>query len=184
MESLGWKQLDAQITKGRWAQFKDNSSVLSQFTFHKGYLFFLGVPKNDLEVSLVNTLLYVDLNSIGGDDKSQLLQHEFESHFTMETDNSDSSSNDNHRSSDSLNDLLLTYKWETLLSLDPSFTTDQSGTPNYSKEEELLRERKRMSQHGITSYEFHHESGRILFSAGNSLYWIDVNDLINRKCRV
>lgn len=40
----------------------------------------------------------------------------------------------------------------------------------YSREEELLRERKRLGVFGITSYDFHSESGLFLFQASNSLF--------------
>ncbi|XP_005992020.1 dipeptidyl peptidase 9 [Latimeria chalumnae] len=41
----------------------------------------------------------------------------------------------------------------------------------YSREEELLRERKRLGVFGITSYDFHSESGLFLFQASNSLFF-------------
>ncbi|XP_075467504.1 dipeptidyl peptidase 9 [Ascaphus truei] len=41
----------------------------------------------------------------------------------------------------------------------------------YSREEELLRERKRLGVFGITSYDFHSETGLFLFPASNSLYY-------------
>uniref|UniRef100_A0A6I8QND6 dipeptidyl-peptidase IV n=1 Tax=Xenopus tropicalis TaxID=8364 RepID=A0A6I8QND6_XENTR len=41
----------------------------------------------------------------------------------------------------------------------------------YSREEELLRERKRLGGFGITSYDFHSETGLFLFPANNSLYY-------------
>ncbi|XP_053559141.1 dipeptidyl peptidase 9 isoform X2 [Bombina bombina] len=41
----------------------------------------------------------------------------------------------------------------------------------YSREEELLRERKRLGGFGITSYDFHSETGLFLFPGGNSLYY-------------
>ena len=44
----------------------------------------------------------------------------------------------------------------------------------YSKEEELLRERKRLVSHGITSYEFDAETGRLLFRSGGDIYIVDV----------
>uniref|UniRef100_A0A4W3K608 dipeptidyl-peptidase IV n=1 Tax=Callorhinchus milii TaxID=7868 RepID=A0A4W3K608_CALMI len=40
----------------------------------------------------------------------------------------------------------------------------------YSREEELLRERKRLGTFGITSYDYHRESGLFLFQASNSLF--------------
>lgn len=46
--------------------------------------------------------------------------------------------------------------------------TPQHGV--YSREEELLRERKRLGVFGITSYDFHPQSGLFLFQASNSLF--------------
>lgn len=40
-----------------------------------------------------------------------------------------------------------------------------------SREEELLRERKRLGVSGITSYEYHRSSGLLLFQANGSLYY-------------
>ncbi|ETE59655.1 Dipeptidyl peptidase 9, partial [Ophiophagus hannah] len=50
----------------------------------------------------------------------------------------------------------------------------KKATPHhgmYSREEELLRERKRLGVFGITSYDFHRESGLFLFQASNSLFY-------------
>ncbi|XP_032906519.1 dipeptidyl peptidase 8 isoform X3 [Amblyraja radiata] len=41
----------------------------------------------------------------------------------------------------------------------------------YYREEELLRERKRIGTIGIASYDFHQESGMFLFQASNSIYY-------------
>ncbi|XP_038668923.1 dipeptidyl peptidase 8-like isoform X3 [Scyliorhinus canicula] len=41
----------------------------------------------------------------------------------------------------------------------------------YCREEELLRERKRIGTIGITSYDFHKESGMFLFQASNNIYF-------------
>ena len=40
----------------------------------------------------------------------------------------------------------------------------------FSKEEQLLRERKRLGMYGITTYEFDPESGKFLFPANGSLF--------------
>jgi dipeptidyl-peptidase 9 len=40
----------------------------------------------------------------------------------------------------------------------------------FSKEEQLQWERKRLVTSGITSYELHHESGRLIFPAGGSMF--------------
>lgn len=42
----------------------------------------------------------------------------------------------------------------------------------YSREEELLRERKRIGTVGIASYDYHRESGTFLFQAGSGIYHI------------
>lgn len=41
----------------------------------------------------------------------------------------------------------------------------------YSREEELLRERKRLGAFGITSYDYHARTGLFLFQASNSLFY-------------
>lgn len=56
----------------------------------------------------------------------------------------------------------------------------------YSREEELLRERKRLGVFGITSYDFHSESGLFLFQASNSLFHCrdgGRNGFMVRHCR-
>ncbi|KAI4482250.1 hypothetical protein M0804_008801 [Polistes exclamans] len=45
-----------------------------------------------------------------------------------------------------------------------------SSTNRLSKEEQLLWERKRLATWGITSYEIHAESGKLVFPAASSLY--------------
>ncbi|KAH0620092.1 hypothetical protein JD844_014680 [Phrynosoma platyrhinos] len=42
----------------------------------------------------------------------------------------------------------------------------------YSREEELLRERKRIGTIGIASYDYHQESGTFLFQAGSGIYHV------------
>lgn len=42
----------------------------------------------------------------------------------------------------------------------------------YSREEELLRERKRIGTIGIASYDYHRESGTFLFQAGSGIYHV------------
>uniref|UniRef100_A0A8C8HHR9 dipeptidyl-peptidase IV n=1 Tax=Oncorhynchus tshawytscha TaxID=74940 RepID=A0A8C8HHR9_ONCTS len=56
------------------------------------------------------------------------------------------------------------------------FSTMESAaaTPHqgaYSREEELLRERKRLGAFGITSYDYHSQTGLFLFQASNSLFY-------------
>lgn len=45
-----------------------------------------------------------------------------------------------------------------------------SSTKRLSKEEQLLWERKRLATWGITSYEIHLDSGKLVFPAASSLY--------------
>ncbi|KAJ6654474.1 hypothetical protein lerEdw1_006895 [Lerista edwardsae] len=61
---------------------------------------------------------------------------------------------------------LLLLSWKQML--DHFQATPHHGM--YSREEELLRERKRLGVFGITSYDFHNESGLFLFQASNSLF--------------
>ncbi|XP_034852668.1 dipeptidyl peptidase 9 isoform X2 [Mirounga leonina] len=61
---------------------------------------------------------------------------------------------------------LLLLSWKQML--DHFQATPHHGV--YSREEELLRERKRLGVFGITSYDFHSESGLFLFQASNSLF--------------
>lgn len=74
-----------------------------------------------------------------------------------------------------------TYHWNLLL--DPQSALMNSNA-SYSKEEELLRERKRVVTHGITSYEFDEESGRLLFRSGNDLFTVDVANLASGTQKV
>ena len=73
-----------------------------------------------------------------------------------------------------------TYQWNILL--DPQVSLN--NVQGYSKEEELLRERKRTVSHGITSYEFHHETGRLLFRAGSDIYTVDVAPVASGQSKV
>lgn len=57
-----------------------------------------------------------------------------------------------------------TLEWKYLLE-----EVQLGGSPKLSKEEELLRERKRLSSRGITSFEYDKE-GLFVFPTGNSLY--------------
>nr|XP_004464282.3 dipeptidyl peptidase 9 isoform X3 [Dasypus novemcinctus] len=61
---------------------------------------------------------------------------------------------------------LLLLSWKQML--DHFQATPHHGA--YSREEELLRERKRLGVFGITSYDFHGDSGLFLFQANNSLF--------------
>ncbi|XP_027706777.1 dipeptidyl peptidase 9 isoform X1 [Vombatus ursinus] len=61
---------------------------------------------------------------------------------------------------------LLLLSWKQML--DHFQATPHHGV--YSREEELLRERKRLGVFGITSYDFHSNSGLFLFQASNSLF--------------
>ncbi|KAL2090318.1 hypothetical protein ACEWY4_015006 [Coilia grayii] len=62
---------------------------------------------------------------------------------------------------------LLVLSWKQML--DHFQATPHQGV--YSREEELLRERKRLGVFGITSYDYHAQSGLFLFQANNSLFY-------------
>uniref|UniRef100_A0A4W4E6T6 dipeptidyl-peptidase IV n=1 Tax=Electrophorus electricus TaxID=8005 RepID=A0A4W4E6T6_ELEEL len=62
---------------------------------------------------------------------------------------------------------LLVLSWKQML--DHFQATPHQGM--YSREEELLRERKRLGVFGITSYDYHAQSGLFLFQASNSLFY-------------
>lgn len=59
-----------------------------------------------------------------------------------------------------------------------NFTTLSSGN-KFSKEEQLLWERKRLTTWGIHMYEMHPESGKIVFPDSSSLYQCIANGFIN-----
>lgn len=65
-------------------------------------------------------------------------------------------------------------EWTTLLHLE---TRRFSG---FSREEQLMRERKRLGSFGITSYDYHSDSGRFLFAASNKLHTC-VDDTSNKQ---
>ena len=54
-------------------------------------------------------------------------------------------------------------------------SSSQTGT--YSKEEELFRERKRLSVNGITTYQISHDNEYILFPAAGSLFTMKMDDI-------
>lgn len=58
-------------------------------------------------------------------------------------------------------------QWQLLL--EPSIPTLASNS-TYARAFQLLLERKRLSTWGITSYELHKKSGRIIFPAASSLF--------------
>ncbi|XP_035993757.1 dipeptidyl peptidase 9 isoform X3 [Fundulus heteroclitus] len=62
---------------------------------------------------------------------------------------------------------LLVLSWKQML--DHFQATPHQGA--YSREEELLRERKRLGAFGITSYDYHDKTGLFLFQASNSLFY-------------
>ncbi|KAJ3595739.1 hypothetical protein NHX12_005042 [Muraenolepis orangiensis] len=62
---------------------------------------------------------------------------------------------------------LLVLSWKQML--DHFQATPHQGA--YSREEELLRERKRLGAFGITSYDYHARTGLFLFQASNSLFY-------------
>uniref|UniRef100_A0AAQ5XIT9 dipeptidyl-peptidase IV n=1 Tax=Amphiprion ocellaris TaxID=80972 RepID=A0AAQ5XIT9_AMPOC len=64
-------------------------------------------------------------------------------------------------------DALLVLTWKPML--DHFQASPHHG--GFSREEELLRERKRLGVSGITSYDHHRASGLFLFQANSSLYY-------------
>uniref|UniRef100_A0A8C6PX41 dipeptidyl-peptidase IV n=1 Tax=Nothobranchius furzeri TaxID=105023 RepID=A0A8C6PX41_NOTFU len=64
-------------------------------------------------------------------------------------------------------DALLVLSWKPIL--DRFQASPHHG--GFSREEELLRERKRLGVSGITSYEYHQPSGLFLFQANSSLHY-------------
>jgi len=52
----------------------------------------------------------------------------------------------------------------------------------YSREEQLLSERKRLTTFGITSYEINSESGRIVFPAASTLFQCNDNEYSVSNC--
>lgn len=63
--------------------------------------------------------------------------------------------------------------WKPLIdTLQPSWSSGQ-----LSKEEQLMRERKRLGSYGITSYDFSEEKGRFVFPANSSLFMCEDSDL-------
>ncbi|CAH0559459.1 unnamed protein product [Brassicogethes aeneus] len=58
-------------------------------------------------------------------------------------------------------------QWQCVIESNfPSLSTNK-----FSREEQLLWERRRMATWGITSYEIHNESGKIVFPASSSLFY-------------
>eukprot|EP00111_Clytia_hemisphaerica_P018750 TCONS_00055458-protein len=148
-----WAEIDKAVYKSRVAQCQLATFVPSNFTFYKSLVIFLGVPPGDS--SNENTLIYVDIENGAWEN--------------MDVDCKQGSSK---KSNDGLEaQSYTTYHWNFLL--DPE-TTLSSSTMGYSKEEELLRERKRLVSHGITSYDFDHKTGRLLFRSGSDIYTVDV----------
>ena len=63
--------------------------------------------------------------------------------------------------------------WMSLLdTLQPAWSSGQ-----LSKEEQLMRERKRLGSYGITSYDYVESQGRFVFPANNSLFMCEDSDL-------
>lgn len=62
---------------------------------------------------------------------------------------------------------ILRLQWQLLL--EPSIPNLASNS-SYARAFQLLLERKRLSTFGITSYELHKKSGRMIFPASSSLF--------------
>ena len=179
---MEWKDIDNFITKTRLSQFKECRSVPTQFTFYKNILIFLGIPRDctDDLPSCVNTLMYIYLE----EDLENRSRHEVMTDHDESMQMGGDDNRDEEEESSQGRNCISSFRWNLLLEVDPTMLVDSTGIPNYSKEEELLRERKRLSSHGITSYEFHQDSGRLLFASGNALYWLDVKNIAEGKSKV
>ncbi|XP_069481214.1 dipeptidyl peptidase 8 [Ambystoma mexicanum] len=62
----------------------------------------------------------------------------------------------------------LMLAWKPLLDSFPAMPDYRT----YSREEELLRERKRIGTVGIAAFDYHRESGTFLFQAGSGIYFV------------
>ncbi|KAL1461759.1 hypothetical protein WDU94_013631, partial [Cyamophila willieti] len=60
-----------------------------------------------------------------------------------------------------------TLQWQPVI--ESNFQSISIGS-RYSREEQLMLERKRLATFGITSYELHQESGKLVFPAASTLY--------------
>ncbi|XP_008481666.2 dipeptidyl peptidase 9-like [Diaphorina citri] len=60
-----------------------------------------------------------------------------------------------------------TLQWQPVI--ESNFQSISLGS-RYSREEQLMLERKRLATFGITSYELHQESGKLVFPAASTLY--------------
>nr|CAB3239881.1 dipeptidyl peptidase 8-like [Phallusia mammillata] len=65
-------------------------------------------------------------------------------------------------------------EWKSALGF---FQANSIHADKYSKEEELLRERKRLSVHGITSYQISSDNSQLLFPAAGSLFTLKLSDI-------
>ncbi|PVD36403.1 hypothetical protein C0Q70_03386 [Pomacea canaliculata] len=64
--------------------------------------------------------------------------------------------------------------WKPVIdNMQPSWSSGQ-----LSKEEQLMRERKRLGSYGITSYDFVEDKGRFVFTANSSLYMCEDMDMM------
>lgn len=69
-------------------------------------------------------------------------------------------------------------KWHRIV--DSYFLLTAAG--KFTREEQLQCERKRLAIWGITSYELHSESGKLVFPAASSLFqWTDTDAVSNKK---
>lgn len=126
-----WRELHRAVKQTRALQQNFVNRIPHSFTFSKGKLYFLALPKGSRE----NTLHYIDLPE------------------------------QRHNEANSLTDLITIPNWNPVL--DAFKISPFSG---FSREEQLLRERKRLGSFGITSYEFDQSSQKFLFPASNGLY--------------
>nr|NP_651304.3 uncharacterized protein Dmel_CG3744, isoform F [Drosophila melanogaster]NP_996292.2 uncharacterized protein Dmel_CG3744, isoform E [Drosophila melanogaster]AAF56357.3 uncharacterized protein Dmel_CG3744, isoform F [Drosophila melanogaster]AAS65214.2 uncharacterized protein Dmel_CG3744, isoform E [Drosophila melanogaster] len=134
--------------------------------------YFLGTPPQSWET----TLLFADIN-LTQSEEQQLLVQRLEGIASDEwspTMNAGSPTSSGHQPAFLFNSLPRPrLPWSPLLQqpIQSSGGSGGSGSASpYAREYQLLQERKRLSTWGITSYELHKPSGKLVFPCFNDLY--------------
>lgn len=135
-------------------------------------LFFLGIPPGSREHSLISTELPQEKlafnlqpwNLVLKNEMPNSTDHGKQAKSASEAGNNISNGNDGNVS------LSLPSSSGSATATATATTASSSPTSTLSKEEQLLRERKRQSAIGITGFEFHQPTGKILFKSNGSLY--------------
>uniref|UniRef100_A0A1B0AJ65 Dipeptidyl peptidase 9 n=1 Tax=Glossina pallidipes TaxID=7398 RepID=A0A1B0AJ65_GLOPL len=130
--------------------------------------YFLSTPPNAWET----TLLYTD---IGLEDRNETLIYQDSNDANLSTQSQSSSSNQptEYQLGISQSNQQKRLQWNIVLQQPISSVAVAAGSGSmnvWSREFQLLQERKRLSTWGITSYELHKPSGKIVFPCFNDLY--------------